>query len=145
MALATHFRELRVYRTAFDAAMLIFTLSKEWPAPERYSLIDQIRRSSRSVCGNIAEAWRKRRYPNHFVSKLSDADGETAETENWLEFARACGYLTQEQYQDLCDRYQTIARGLVGMMNNADSWCGPASLVREPHSDYLASPEELPQ
>src|SRR5438445_13659876 len=91
------FRELRVYQMAFRAAMEIFELSKAWPAEERYSLTDQIRRASRSVCGNIAEAWRKRRYPASFVSKLSDSDGEAAETIVWLNFARDCGYLTEEE------------------------------------------------
>ncbi len=87
MALVKHFKELRVYQHAFAAATRIYRLSKRWPAEERYSLTDQIRRSSRSVCANIAEAWRKRRYPAHFVSKLSDSDSEAAETQVWLDFA----------------------------------------------------------
>jgi len=87
MALVTHHKELRVYQQAFDAAMRVYRLSRRWPPEERYSLTSQVCRSSRSVCGNIAEAWRKRRYPNHFVSKFSDADGEGAETQNWLGFA----------------------------------------------------------
>jgi len=86
-----HFRELRVYCQAFDAAMRIFELSKAWPMEERYSLTDQIRRSSRSVCENVAEAWRKRRYTAHFISKLSDADAEAGESQAWLDFALRCG------------------------------------------------------
>ena len=91
-----HFNELRIYRKAFDASKRIFLLSLGWPKEERFSLTDQIRRSTRSVCANMAEAWRKRRYPAHFVSKLSDADSEAAETQNWLLFAHSCGYITQE-------------------------------------------------
>lgn len=90
-----HFRELRVYREAFEAAMRIFEYSKAWPKEERYSLTDQVRRSSRSVCEQIAEAWRKRRYIAHFRSKLTDADSEAAETQSWLEFALRCGYITE--------------------------------------------------
>jgi four helix bundle protein len=89
-----HFRELRVYQMAFESAMEIFNLSQSWPREERYSLTDQIRRSSRSVCGCTAEAWRKRRYPGHFVRKISDAHSEAAETQSWLEFALHCSYLT---------------------------------------------------
>jgi four helix bundle protein len=126
--LAKHFRELRVYRQAFDTAMRIFELSKTWPKEERYSLTDQIRRSSRSVCGNIAEAWRKRRYQAHFISKLSDADGEAAETQNWLDFALCCGYITQQNRDDLDGVYEMICGSLVIMMAKPESWCGPAQL-----------------
>src|SRR5262249_5239728 len=99
------FRELRVYQLAFECAMRIFHLSKSWPHEERYSLTDQIRRASRSVCSNIAEGWRKRRYPASFVSKLSDADGEAAETIVWLNFAQACGYLADGDWNDLVEKY----------------------------------------
>jgi four helix bundle protein len=95
-----HFRELRVYQDAFGAAMIIFQLSRSWPQEERYSLTDQIRRASRAVSANIAEAWRKRRYPAHFTSKLSDADSETAETQAWLDFAHSCGYLTKKDFSE---------------------------------------------
>lgn len=84
------FTELEVYKLSFEAAMQIYDSSKKWPQDEKYSLIDQIRRSSRSVCSNIAEAWRKRKYPAHFVSKLSDSDAEAAETQVWLQFALHC-------------------------------------------------------
>jgi four helix bundle protein len=135
MALVRHFKELRVYREAFAAASQICRLSKRWPKEERYSLTDQIRRSSRSVCANIAEAWRKRRYPAHFVSKLSDADSEAAETRAWLDFALDCGYLTEDDHNSLYSTYETIAGGLVKMMANADAWCSPSQL-REPAVPY---------
>ena len=95
------FKELQVYQRAFDSSLQIFNLSKCFPPEERYSLTDQMRRSSRSVCANIAEAWRKRRYPASFVSKLSDADAEAAETQVWLDQALACGYLNAEAHQQL--------------------------------------------
>jgi four helix bundle protein len=132
-----HFRELRVYQTAFEAAMRIFELSKTWPKEERYALTDQIRWSSRSVCANIAEAWRKRRYISHFISKLSDADSEAAETQAWLDFARRCGYIPQEEHSQLSANYDTINGGLVRMMTEPDKWCGPATLkVREEGAIY---------
>src|SRR6202790_5543397 len=90
-------RDLEVYRKAFEAAMKIFTLSKAFPKEEIYSLTDQIRRCSRSVCANLAEAWRKRRYKAAFICKLSDVEGEAAETEVWIEFATRCAYLPREQ------------------------------------------------
>jgi four helix bundle protein len=96
-----HFRELRVYQDAFGAAMTFFQLSKSWPPEERYSLTDQIRRASRAVLANIAEAWRKRRYPAHFTSKLSDADNEGAETPAWLDFDHSYGYLRKKQFSEL--------------------------------------------
>jgi four helix bundle protein len=117
------FRELRVYQMAFDAAMNIFNVSKKWPVEERYSLTDQIRRSSRSVCANIAEGWRKRRYPASFVSKLSDADTEAGETLVWLEFALKCGYLNESNYNDLIEKYDYICGQLVTMINQSDRWC----------------------
>src|SRR5260370_32144872 len=89
--------DLEVYRLAFDTAMTIFKLSKRFPKEETYSLTDQVRRSSRSVCANLAEAWRKRRYEGSFVSKLSDAESESAETQVWIEFAVKCEYLQREE------------------------------------------------
>jgi four helix bundle protein len=99
-------RDLNVYRKAFDAAMLIFELSKSFPKDERYSLTDQIRRSSRSVCANMAEAWRKRRYEASFVSKLCDVESEAAETQVWVEFAVKCGYTQREVGASLYKTYQ---------------------------------------
>ena len=129
---------MRVYRDAFLAAREIYRLSQEWPTEERYALTDQIRRSSRSVAANIAEAWRKRRYPNHFVSKLSDSDAEAAETQSWLDFALDHGYLTREQYDEIDDRYDKIQGSLVSMMNQKDRWCGP-SRIEEEATDYAPS------
>jgi four helix bundle protein len=117
------FRELRVYEKAFESAMEIFALSKKWPAEERYSLTDQIRRSSRSVCANIAEAWRKRRYPASFVSKMSDADTEAGETAVWLEFAKNCGYLQEKDFSRLRENYDYICAQLVTMINQSEQWC----------------------
>src|SRR3972149_4047166 len=104
MAARDH-RELRVYQLAFESAVRIYETSKAFPAEERYSLTDQIRRSSRSVCANIAEAWRKRRYPKSFVSKLSDADTEATETTVWLDFALHFGYISKEVHTELTDQY----------------------------------------
>src|ERR1700726_2444387 len=90
-------RDLKVYQNGFSTAMEIFTLTKDFPREETYSLTDQMRRSSRSVCANLAEAWRKRRYQAAFVSKLNESEGEAAETQTWIEFAVKCGYITREQ------------------------------------------------
>src|ERR1039457_4135125 len=111
----TDYKQLRVYNLAFDSAMEIFELSRSWPSEERYSLTDQIRRSSRSVCTNIAEAWRKRRYEAAFISKLSDSDGEAAETEVHLDFALHCGYLKPDKHAKLRDHYDHICRQLTNM------------------------------
>ncbi len=121
--LVKNYRDLNVYKLAFESAMRIYELSKKWQAEDKYSLTDQIRRSSRSVCGNIAEAWRKRIYINHFVSKLSDSDIEAAETEVWLDFAYECKYLDSTDYAELKDNYDHICRMLTKMMNNPEPWC----------------------
>lgn len=123
--LAKSYKDLKVYQLAFEAAMRIYELSKKWPSEEKYSLTDQIRRSSRSVCGNIAEAWHKRRYPAHFVSKLSDSDSEAAETQVWLDFAFACKYLGEIDHSELSDTYDHICRMLGRMMAEPGSWCRP--------------------
>lgn len=117
----TH-RDLLVYQKASDAAMQIFELSKSFPKEETYSLTDQIRRSSRSVCANLAEAWRKRRYEAHFISKLSDAESEAAETQVWLEFAVKCKYLKREEATILYQTYSAVLRTLVGMINHPETW-----------------------
>lgn len=132
------FRDLRVYRDAFRAAQQVFELSKEWPRVERYALMDQIRRSSRSVNANIAEAWRKRRYPAHFVSKLSDADAEAAETRAWLDFALDHEYLSRDVYEELDDRYDKVQGSLVKMINDSDRWCSPADHVSEEQAKYFS-------
>jgi four helix bundle protein len=127
------FKELNVYRTAFDAAFSVFEMSKRFPRDERYSLTDQVRRSSRSICANIAEAWRKRRYPASFVSKLSDADAEAAETQVWLDIALRCGYIDATAHDELADRYDHICAQLVKMMADAERWCGVPAGQRSSH------------
>ena len=121
MRIQSH-EELDVYKLAFDAAMRIFEVSKGFPREETYSLTDQIRRSSRSVCSNIAEAWRKRRYEAAFVSKLNDAESEAAETQTWVRFAVECGYLSQEEEQELHQTYDFIIGKLVNMIINPRPW-----------------------
>jgi four helix bundle protein len=119
--IVTH-RDLEVYEKAFDTAMRVFELTKRFPQDERYSLTDQIRRSSRSVCANLAEAWRKRRYKNAFISKLSDAEAEAAETQVWLEFAVKCDYVSRESPAEMYVTYDEIIATIVGMITHADSW-----------------------
>ena len=120
-------QELHTYRYAREAAGRLFRVSKAWPKDERYALTDQVRRSSRSVCANMAEAWAKRPYPKHFVSKLSDAHGEAEETLVWIQFARDCGYLNVEAADELTATYRRIIGGLIKMMRSPQSWCGPAN------------------
>ncbi|MDT0689500.1 four helix bundle protein [Salegentibacter sp. F188] len=112
------FRSLKVYEIGFGLAMDIFNLTKEFPKEERYSLTDQIRRSSRSVCANVAEAYRKRRYPNHFISKLTDSDAENAETQSWLEFAYACEYINKNTKEELNQKSLEVGKLLNYMINN---------------------------
>ena len=116
------YTELEVYKKAFSSAMLIFGASKKSPKEELYSLTDQIRRSSRSVCANLAEAWRKRRYKAAFVSKLSDAESEAAGTQVWISFATECSYLPREKGLSLNNSYDEILRMLVAMINKPESW-----------------------
>ncbi|MEH2150912.1 four helix bundle protein [Nostoc sp.] len=125
-------QDLKVYQMAFDAAMKIFKLSKKFPVEERYSLTDQIRRSdarrlataslSRSVCANLAEAWRKRRYEAAFVAKLNDCEAEAAETQTWIEFAVKCNYLDVELGRELYGIYNRILGGLVNMITDPSPW-----------------------
>ena len=117
------FRDLRVYQQAFKLQQKIFELTKEFPKEELYSLTDQVRRSSRSVGANISEAWHKRRYMNHFVSKLSDADGEQAETQHWLRTSEACSYISNDNYIELISRYKEMGRMLGHMMANPEKFC----------------------
>jgi four helix bundle protein len=111
-------KELEVYRKAYELAMLIFNASRHFPAEERYALTSQIRRSSRSVCMNLREAWAKRRYGAHFVSKLSDCDGENGETDTSLDFAKDCSYISQDEHADLTARSCEIGRMLGAMILN---------------------------
>ncbi|AFY46968.1 S23 ribosomal protein [Nostoc sp. PCC 7524] len=115
-------KDLEVYKMAFDAAMTIFELSKKFPVEERYSLTDQIRRSSRSVCANFAEGWRKRRYQAAFVAKLNDCEAESAETQTWIEFAVRCNYMDVEIGRQLYGKYNQILSGLVNIINNSSNW-----------------------
>ena len=121
MKIRTH-EDLEVYQIGFKAAMEIFELSKRFPVEERYSLTDQIRRSSRSVCANLAEAWRKRRYKAAFIAKLSDSEAEAAEVQVWLKFAVECSYLEVERARELYKKYNRIIGSLVNMINNSDKW-----------------------
>lgn len=113
-------KDLEVYKKAYDLAMEIFQISKSFPKEEKYALTDQIRRSSRSVCLNLREAWAKRRYEAHFVSKLTDCDGENSETESSLDFAKDCGYISIEQHKVLTEKNRENGRMLGFMINNPE-------------------------
>jgi len=115
-------KDLKVYQLAYKLAMEIFNESKTFPIEERYSLTDQIRRSSRSVATNIAEAFRKRRYRNMFVNKLSDSDAEATETQVWLDFSLECGYLSRESYEKLVKGYKEIGKMLGSMMSTPEKF-----------------------
>lgn len=121
MKIKTH-TDLGVYRKAFDAAMELFEASKTFPKEETYSLTDQVRRSSRSVCANLAEAWRKLRYEAAFISKLSDCEAEAAETQTWIEFAMKCKYLDRDIASGLYTFYDEILSTFVGMINHPETW-----------------------
>jgi len=116
-------RDLEIYRLAFDTAMEIFEVSRSFPKEEKYSLTDQIRRSSRSVCTNLAEAWRKRRYKAVFINKLTDAAQEAAETQTWLEFALECNYINKEMFERLDGKYEHIFAMLITMERKAETFC----------------------
>ena len=118
----TH-KDLQVYKLAFQAAVEIYHVSKSFPPEEKYSLTEQIRRSSRSVCANTAEAFRKRRYPKSFVVKLSDAEAEATETQVWLDFSLEFNYIDKEKHALLYDKYDHILSQLVIMINSPEKWC----------------------
>jgi four helix bundle protein len=122
--LAKGFPELHVYQLAYDSAMLVFRISAKFPREEKYSLTDQIRRASRSVCTNIAEAWMKRRYEKSFISKLTDSLGEAAEVAVWVQFSCDCDYIDKGIYADLSDRYDHIAKQLNIMISDSSRWTG---------------------
>jgi four helix bundle protein len=126
MSKILHHQELLAYKKAFTAAMEIFDLTRSFPKEEIYSLTDQIRRSSRSVCANTAEAWRKRRYMAAFIAKLNDAEAEAAETQTWIEFAERCGYLEKTESDRLFTAYDEIIALLVSMIKNAGQWVLPS-------------------
>jgi four helix bundle protein len=116
------FQDLLGYKKSFELAMDIYSITKSFPAEEKYSLTDQIRRSSRSVSANIAEATRKRRYENHFISKLTDSDAENSETQVWLEYSRACNYIDTVNFETLTSKSLEVGKLLNYMMNNPDKF-----------------------
>lgn len=118
------FKDLTVYKKAFELSMLIFNESKKFPDDEKFGLTSQIRRSSRSVCSNIGEGYRKRQYPAHFVSKCSDADMENSETQVWLDYSLACNYIPNECFKDLLVRSEEVGRLLNHMIENPDKYKG---------------------
>ena len=117
----TH-KDLKVYQLSFECGMMIYHISKKFPKEETYSLTDQIRRSSRSVSGNLAEAFRKRKYPKSFISKLTDSEGEAAETQVWLDYALECAYIDKEKHYELFDKYDHIISMLVNMSTKPEQW-----------------------
>ena len=117
------YRDLDVYKLAFELQQEVFKISKSWPVEERYALTDQVRRSSRSIGANLAEAWAKRRYPAHFLSKCTDADGELQETLHWLNTARACEYMDAQIHAALTDRYAELGRKLGAVIQQHKSFC----------------------
>jgi four helix bundle protein len=126
---ASSVKELPVYTKAYETAMLVFVMTKQFPPEERFALTSQVRRSSRSVCMNLREAWAKRRYRAHFVSKLTDCDGENRETDTSLDFARDCSYITGEQHEDVRARLAEVGR-MLGYM------------IKNPHPFLLQEPSE---
>ena len=123
MKRANSYRDLEVYRRAFELQQQIFETSKTWPKSEIYALTDQIRRASRSVGANLAESWSKRRYPAHFLAKLTDADGENQEALHWLRTALACGYIAEDAASELAQSAETVGKQLGAMMNNHETFC----------------------
>jgi four helix bundle protein len=115
--------ELEVFQLAYQISLEIFELTKKFPKVENFALCDQIRRSSRSVCANLAEAFRKRYYPKFFIAKVIDCEGEAAETQVWIKFSSAHGYIDENKAKELYLRYDVIIRKLVVMRNNCDKWC----------------------
>jgi four helix bundle protein len=117
------FKDLIVYQKAYKLAMEVFEISKGFPKEEKYSLTDQIRRSSRSVTSCIAESWSKRRYEKAFISKLTDSLGEENETEVWLDYSKDCNYIADEPYGQLTNEYLEVRKMLISIINNPDKWC----------------------
>jgi len=123
MSHANSFKDLIVYQKAYKLAMEIFEISKDFPKEEKYSLTEQIRRSSRSVTSNIAESWAKKRYIKSFVSKLVDSLGEEYETENWLDYSKDCKYIQIETHERLLSEYDEVRKMLISIINNPEKWC----------------------
>lgn len=117
------FRDLIVYQLSYKLAVEIFEITKTFPKEEKYSLVDQIRRSSRSVPTNISEAWSRRRYPKSFVNKLIESDGETSETTVWLDFSKDHKYISEEKHEYFISKYDEVAKMLNSMINQPDKFC----------------------
>ena len=115
-------KDLRVYQLAYEVALEIHQITKSFPQEEKYSLTDQIRRSSRSVCANLAESYRKRRYSKNFIFKLSDSEAESGETQVWLDFSESFNYINKDTHQTLYDKYEHIISMLINMSNNPEKW-----------------------
>ena len=144
LAHAQSFRDLIVYKKSRQLSREIFKLTKPFPKEEMFSLTDQIRRSSRAIGANIAESWAKRRYEKHFVSKLTDADGEQMETQHWLETALDCEYIDQKINNQLIAKCLEIGRMLGGMMDKAEMFCGaPPHAIREESAEYFTESDDL--
>lgn len=140
LAHAQSFRDLIVYQKSRQLQREIFKLTKSFPKDETFSLTDQIRRSSRSIGANISEAWAKRRYEKHFVSKLTDSDGEQMETQHWIETALDCEYIDQKTSEQLMEKCLEIGRMLGGMMDKAEMFCGiPSRALQEEAAEYLTT------
>jgi four helix bundle protein len=141
---AKSFRDLIVYQKSRQLQREIFKITKSFPREEMFSLTDQIRRSSRSIGSNISEAWAKRRYEKHFISKLTDADGEQMETQHWIETALDCEYIDQKISAQLEEKCLEIGRMLGGMMDKAEMFCGtPSHAIREDSAKYFAESDDL--
>lgn len=117
------YRDLKVYQLSYNLAFEIHELTKKFPKEEKYALVDQIRRSSRSIPANLAEGWKKRKYQKMFVNKVVDAAGEAGETEVWLDFSKDFGYITSDKYDDLINKYDEVNRMLYGMVDKANKFC----------------------
>ena len=142
---ARSFKDLRVYQKAHEVSRAVFRLSKAFPKEEMYSLTDQIRRAVRSVGAQIAEAWGKRRYEKHFVSKLTDADAEQMETQHWVGEALDCGYVSAADATQLNSDLEEIGRMLNSMMEKAEAFCGPLnSALHETTVEYFTAPDDPP-
>ena len=128
------FKELEVYKQAREAAKVIYSKSQSFPKTEQFSLTDQMRRSSRSVGAQIAEAWGKRRYEKHFISKLTDADGEQMETQHWIETANECEYLLADEKDELIRKYEAIGKMLQSMIGKASIFCNPEAVSKNQKS-----------
>ncbi len=140
---AKSFKELRVYQKAREVSRAVFKLSKAFPREETYSLTDQMRRAARSIGAQIAEAWGKRRYEKHFVSKLTDADAEQMETQHWVGEALDCGYTVPADATNLNSSLEEVGRMLNSMMEKADSFCGsPDGMLREDTTEYFTAADD---